>query len=108
MDPLADEAMLGGASVAQDGSAELDVLIIDLTAAEVSELGVKYLHAAKNGCAKEILELLDEGADNNAKDFQQNSALILAAEGGRVECVCVCCWKSRPRRKQRTILDARR
>ena len=39
MDALADDDTLGGAGVAQDGSAELDVLLADLTAAEVAELG---------------------------------------------------------------------
>jgi hypothetical protein len=41
MDALADDETLGGAGVAQDGSAELDVLIADLTAAEADELGLK-------------------------------------------------------------------
>ena len=39
MDALADDETLGGAGVAQDGSAELDVLLVDLTAVEVAELG---------------------------------------------------------------------
>ena len=39
MDALADDETLGGAGVAQDGSAELDVLVADLTAAEAAELG---------------------------------------------------------------------
>ena len=41
MDPLSDDETLGGACVAQDGSAELDVLMVDLTTAEVAELGPK-------------------------------------------------------------------
>ena len=41
MDALADDETLGGAGVAQDGSAELDVLLADLTAAEAAELGSK-------------------------------------------------------------------
>jgi hypothetical protein len=41
MNPLADNETLGGAGVAQDGSAELDVLLADLTAAEAEELGQK-------------------------------------------------------------------
>ena len=41
MDALADDETLGGAGVAQDGSAELDVLLADLTAAEAEELGEK-------------------------------------------------------------------
>ncbi len=41
MEPLADDETLGGAGVAQDGSAALDVLLDELTAAEVAELGEK-------------------------------------------------------------------
>ena len=41
MDALADDETLGGAGVAQDGSAELDVLLADLTAVEERELGDK-------------------------------------------------------------------
>ena len=39
MDALADDETLGGAGVARDGSAKLDVLVADLTAAEAKELG---------------------------------------------------------------------
>jgi hypothetical protein len=39
MDALADDETLGGAGVAQDGSAELDVLVADLTEADDAELG---------------------------------------------------------------------
>ena len=39
MEPLADDETLGGAGVAQNGSAELDVLLADLTTEEVEELG---------------------------------------------------------------------
>ncbi len=41
MDALADDETLGGAGVARDGSAELDVLVADLTVAEAAELGEK-------------------------------------------------------------------
>jgi hypothetical protein len=41
MDALADDETLGGAGVAQDGSAELDVLVADLTKAELAALGSK-------------------------------------------------------------------
>jgi hypothetical protein len=41
MEPLADDETLGGAGVAQDGSAELDLLLAEMTAAEVKELGQK-------------------------------------------------------------------
>ncbi len=43
MDALADDETLGGAGVAQDGSAELDVLVADLTEAEAAELGHQVL-----------------------------------------------------------------
>ncbi len=43
MDALADDETLGGAGVAQDGSAELDVLLADLTAAEAAELDEQVL-----------------------------------------------------------------
>ncbi len=39
MDALADDETLGGAGVARDGSAKLDVLLADLTAAEAAGLG---------------------------------------------------------------------
>jgi hypothetical protein len=41
MDALADDETLGGAGVARDGTAELDVLVADLTDAEAEELGEK-------------------------------------------------------------------
>ncbi len=46
MDALADNETLGGAGVARDGTAELDVLLADLTAAEAKELGEQVLVAA--------------------------------------------------------------
>ena len=39
MDALADDETLGGAGVAQDGSAKLDVLLADLSEAEAEALG---------------------------------------------------------------------
>jgi hypothetical protein len=39
MEPLADDETLGGAGVARDGSAELDVLLVEPTAEEVKALG---------------------------------------------------------------------
>ena len=39
MEALADDETLGGAGVARDGTAELDVLLAELTAAEVAALG---------------------------------------------------------------------
>ncbi len=44
MDALADDETLGGAGVARDGTAELDVLVADLTAAEAKELGEKVCY----------------------------------------------------------------
>ena len=41
INPLADDETLGGAGVARDGTAELDVLMADLTAAEAASLGEK-------------------------------------------------------------------
>ncbi len=41
MDALADDETLGGAGVAQDGTAVLDVLLADLTAEEAHALGAK-------------------------------------------------------------------
>ena len=45
IDPLADDETLGGAGVAEDGSAKLDVLLADLTEAEAAKLGTKVLRA---------------------------------------------------------------
>ncbi len=45
IEPLADDETLGGAGVAQDGSAELDVLLAELTASQLAELGPQvFLH----------------------------------------------------------------
>jgi hypothetical protein len=41
MNALANNMTLGGAGVARDGSAELDVLLADLTEAEAEQLGAK-------------------------------------------------------------------
>jgi hypothetical protein len=87
MDALADDETLGGAGVAQDGTAELDVLIADPTEADVAELGAKLLESASMGRASEIIELLGEGAGIDYRDFNNSSALILAAAKGHVECV---------------------
>ena len=50
MDALADDETLGGAGVAQDGSAELDVLMVDLTAAEIEELSSKVWYCCIFSC----------------------------------------------------------
>ena len=39
MDALADDETLGGAGVARDGTAELDVLLADLTPAQMMDAG---------------------------------------------------------------------
>ncbi len=41
MEPLADDETLGGAGVAQDGSAELDVLLMELKPEEVAAINGK-------------------------------------------------------------------
>jgi hypothetical protein len=43
IEPLADDDTLGGAGVAQDGTAVIDMLLADLTAAEQTELDQKVL-----------------------------------------------------------------
>ncbi len=43
MDALADDETLGGAGVAQDGTAELDVQLADLTEQEKLAFGAKVL-----------------------------------------------------------------
>ncbi len=45
IDPLPDNETLGGAGVAQDGTAQLDVLLADLTRPEVVELFSQVWHA---------------------------------------------------------------
>ena len=39
MDPLPNDETLGGAGVAEDGSAKLDVMLADPTAEDINELG---------------------------------------------------------------------
>jgi hypothetical protein len=41
LEALADDETLGGAGVARDGTAELDVLLAELTEEEVAELNVE-------------------------------------------------------------------
>ncbi len=43
INPLADDETLGGAGVARDGTAVLDVLLAELTAAQAADLGRKVL-----------------------------------------------------------------
>ncbi len=51
MDALADDETLGGAGVAQDGSAELDVLLEPLTAKEIEYLGNKVWPLSDASCS---------------------------------------------------------
>jgi hypothetical protein len=46
INPLADDETLGGAGVAQDGSAEIDLLLADLTDVETEERGQQARCAA--------------------------------------------------------------
>ena len=98
MEPLADDETLGGAGVAQDGSAELDVLLAELTEADAVELDLIFFDSAKNGRTDEMLELLDEGANIEFQDMSSKSpggtgrrdgytALMWATENGHADCV---------------------
>jgi ankyrin repeat protein len=87
MDALADDETLGGAGVAQDGSAQLDVLLADLSPIQAAELGRRFLDAARDGCANVMLELLNEGVDMEYKDASGCTALILAVSEGQAHCV---------------------
>jgi hypothetical protein len=87
IEPLTDDETLGGAGVAQDGSAELDVLLAELSEDEVAILGPRLLAAAENGCASELREVMDEGADLECRDGFGFTALILAAEQGNPDCL---------------------
>ena len=85
IEPLSDDETLGGAGVAQDGSAELDVLQAEVTSAEAAELGGKLLKAAKDGRSANVRELIGDGADVNYNYGW--TALIAAAGNGHVDCV---------------------
>ena len=88
MDALADDETLGGAGVAQDGSAELDVLIEPLTEAEMETLGVELIAAATNGIAADVDRLIKDGANVEAKDAErERTALIWAGYNGHADCV---------------------
>ena len=50
MEALADDETLGGAGVAQDGTAQLDVLLADLTAADLEDLGRKVMFLMRLIC----------------------------------------------------------
>jgi hypothetical protein len=63
MDALADDETLGGVGVVQDGSAKLDVLVADLSEADLSELGAELIAAVVFDSVGEALAALAEGAD---------------------------------------------
>jgi hypothetical protein len=65
MDALADDETLGGAGVARDGTAELDVLVADLTAAEAAELGEKVFSSFRR--KSEPLSCLDDSVVSTTK-----------------------------------------
>ena len=57
INPLLNDETLGGAGVTEDGSAELDVLLVDLTAEEDAEFGSRLLDASMDGFSDEIILL---------------------------------------------------
>jgi hypothetical protein len=83
MDPLADNETLGGAGVAQDGSAKIDVLLAELTAAENVELGTNLVEAAVFGDVDDAIAALADGADLEYTNFLGRTALYLAAAHGK-------------------------
>jgi hypothetical protein len=76
MDALADDETLGGAGVARDGSAELDVLVADLTAAEAAELGSQVCHCLGKH-ARIIILIWRVSLSNKASFIQQNTSCWL-------------------------------
>ncbi len=89
IDALADDETLGGVGVPQDGSAELDMLLAELSETEAAELATRFLEAAAVGRCAELLELLDDGADIECKDHYGCTALIRAAMNGHADCARV-------------------
>jgi ankyrin repeat protein len=92
IDPLADRLTLSGAGVAQDGSAKLDVLLADLTEADVADLGRELFVASRDGRSDDVLGLLDEAAHEGVNidvedEFLGQTALMAAAESGHANCV---------------------
>jgi hypothetical protein len=95
IDPLADDETLNGAGVPQDGTAKLDMLLAEFTGADMVEFGCKFLAAARDGRASELLELMNAGISVQftcSEEYDVDwpvgvTALMLAAHGGHVECV---------------------
>ncbi len=79
IEPLPDFVTLGGAGVAQDGSAELDILLLHLTEEEATELGEKVRRCLKRlfggGDVRLLLDLLY--LDRHAKTNRKNCLLIV-------------------------------
>ena len=87
IEPLADDETLGGAGVAQDGSAELDILLADLTADQIHYQDRDFLNAARNGSIANVLELINAGANIEYHDKHGWTALRSASREGHVDCV---------------------
>ena len=79
MDALADDETLGGAGVAQDGSAQLDVLLVDLTPAESITLNQKVY-----GIRKDLTAWLFE--------FWQCALLFLSLTLSTTPCALIARW----------------
>jgi ankyrin repeat protein len=86
MEPLTDDETLGGAGVAQDGTAELDVLLAHFTEAEETQLGRAFCEAAKNGRADVMLALMSKGVEMEFRGGLGLTALQWAAAEGHTDC----------------------
>ena len=54
---------------------------------QTDELDQQLMEAAKNGDNKQLMGLIDSGADVNSGDLAGNTPLICAAKYGHIECV---------------------
>jgi ankyrin repeat protein len=90
MEALADNETLGDAGVAQDGSAELDLLMEPLTEKDEALLCYTLLEASRCGRANDVISALEEGADVQYQGAHGGySSLFMAALGGYTDCVRV-------------------
>ncbi len=100
MDPIDDAVTLKGAGVPRDGSAKLDVLLVDLTEDEKHEekeqLDRDAISAAQYGDIEELRDAIASGCDIDAvigprvlceNWVVQCTPLILAARGGHMDCM---------------------
>ena len=87
IEPLADAETLGGAGVAQDGLAELDVLLAELAAQESTEFGMRVFASVCSGSTLKLRELLDQGAGVEFKNKRGYTALVHAAAFGHADCL---------------------